>query len=488
MPPPLDLAVIGGGILGLSHAAAGLARGLRVALFERHPAATEASVRNFGLLTSLYDGGGAWGDRALRSRALYRAWHARGGCPLSTPGSLQLAQTPLQWALLQAYAAAAPRLRYPVQLLTPREAAARVPALRAAGGASPLLGALHFPEDSLLEPRAMFSREGGLPAALARSGLRLHWATPIVALRGGGSDEAGAVVELHSAAGEAFHARRVVLCAGADVHSLAPAVFGAEAPKLRLCKLQMMRLQLAGAAAGAGAAPPAQPPPCVVTSGLSLRRYPGPAAVCPGEHAAMMAGEAGSAVAAALGIHIIARPAAVLPRTAFGAVAPLPALGPEGAQGQRQQDLSQEEWVVGDSHEYAAVGGSVGGGGGAAAAPAFDESCSEAVTDEILRVTGTMFQGVDALLEARGSGSGSGSGASPFRARVLQQWSGTYLDHAEGYFSAACIARGAQLERVGEGAAAALRGGTVHIATGIGGKGMTMGPALGEEFVQTFFP
>ena len=501
MPPRYDLAVIGGGILGLSHAAAALARGLSVALFERNPSVTEASVRNFGLLTSLYDGGGQWGDRALRSRELYGTWAARGGCPLARCGSLQLAQTPLQWALLRAYAAAAPRLRYPVALLDAAAARARLPALAAHPS---LLGALHFPGDALLEPRAMFAREGGLPAALVREGLALHWATPIVALRGtsssssssSGGDGGEAQVELRSASGQAFYARRAVLCSGAEVHALAPALFASEAPKLRLCKLQMMRLLLdpapAGSAEGSSGggsgsssgAPQPPPPPCTVTSGLSLRRYPGPAAVCPGEHAALLAGEAACARAQALGIHVIARPAAALPRTAFDAVD-----GGAAAASGAPLRLSQREWIVGDSHEYWPLAGGAGSGG---SAPAFDESCSEAVTDEILRVAGGMLQGVAGLLEARAGGSGgSGSGSAArgsHRARLLQQWSGTYLEHAEGYFSAASEFRGEELARLPEAQAAARRGGTVHVATGIGGKGMTMGPALGEEFVARYFP
>ena len=492
--PRYDLAVIGGGIMGLSHAAAALARGLSVALFERGPAVTEASVRNFGLLTSLYDGGGQWGDRALRSRELYRAWSARGGCPLSHCGSLQLAQTPLQWALLQAYAAAAPRLRYPVALLDARAARARLPALQRHPS---VLGALHFPEDALLEPRVMFDREGGLPAALARAGLALHWATPIVALRrsegsGGDGGSEAAHVELRSASGQAFTARRAVLCAGADVHALAPALFASEAPRLRLCKLQMMRLLLeapegggladGGGSAGGGAA---LPPPCTVTSGLSLRRYPGPAAVCPAEHAALLAGEQASAAAQALGIHVIARPAAALPRTAFDAV---DAGAAAAAAAAAPLQLSQREWIVGDSHEYWPLARG-------SAAPAHDESCSEAVTDEILKVTAGMLQGVEGLLQARGAAGSAGSAGSSsdaraprWRARLLQQWSGTYLDHAEGFFSAAASIRGGEVARLPEAQAAARRGGTVHIATGIGGKGMTMSPALGEEFVARYYP
>jgi hypothetical protein len=33
-----------------------------------------------------------------------------------------------------------------------------------------------------------------------------------------------------------------------------------------------------------------------------------------------------------------------------------------------------------------------------------------------------------------------------------------------------------------------LSAGAVHIVTGIGGKGMTMSPALGEENVERWFP
>ena len=65
-----DLIVIGGGILGVSHAFAALSRGLKVALFERCPRAELASVRNFGFLTTLTRDSGGWGRRAARSRNL----------------------------------------------------------------------------------------------------------------------------------------------------------------------------------------------------------------------------------------------------------------------------------------------------------------------------------------------------------------------------------------------------------------------------------
>ena len=48
-----DIAVVGGGILGLAHAYEARQRGLSVALFERNPRPQGASVRNFGIIWQL---------------------------------------------------------------------------------------------------------------------------------------------------------------------------------------------------------------------------------------------------------------------------------------------------------------------------------------------------------------------------------------------------------------------------------------------------
>ncbi|MGZ3368324.1 MAG: FAD-dependent oxidoreductase, partial [Caulobacteraceae bacterium] len=46
-----DLAVIGGGVIGLAHAYWAARAGLRVAVVEKDPRANGASIRNFGFVT-----------------------------------------------------------------------------------------------------------------------------------------------------------------------------------------------------------------------------------------------------------------------------------------------------------------------------------------------------------------------------------------------------------------------------------------------------
>jgi hypothetical protein len=272
--------------------------------------------------------------------------------------------------------------------------------------------------------------------------------------------------------------------------SLLPGVLAAHARDLRLCKLQMTRLRLPRSGGGGGGGPL----PLPVTSGLTMRRYPAFRVHAPAEFAAMMAAggdpEGADAAAEALGIHIIARPAAALQRSAFGDAAE----GGLGGWRGGEAPLAEDEVVLGDSHQYAPVGGVEGAAGaGAGAGAPFDEACDERVTDEMLRVAGSMLRGVGALLRQRtGADVGAGAGAGALAgavapARLLSQWSGVYLQHTQGLLnesvSAADVARGGG----GGGGLAGLEG-RVHYVTGLGGAGMTLSPALGEENVARWFP
>ena len=235
-------------------------------------------------------------------------------------------------------------------------------------------------------------------------------------------------------------------------------MFESQGSKLRICKLQMLRVSLPPTPRTSAFSP------MPVTSGLSLRRYPAPATLFPVEHARMMSEdvEGRDDCAEALGIHIIARPSLGLPRTRFGGV--------------RQADdlasaFNPGEWIIGDSHEYAPATGDI--------PVEMDEVCDEGVSTEILRVAGGMLRGAAALTLSR---SGRG-GTPPEHCRILSQWCGYYLDHTEGLLNLSCSVDSKGVASLTN----AREGGNVCVVTGIGGKGMTMSPALGEEWVNQHF-
>jgi glycine/D-amino acid oxidase-like deaminating enzyme len=72
MPEHKSAMVIGAGIVGLATARALAINGYKVTVFERHPAAIGASVRNFGMILPLGQPFGHLYERALRSRAIWK--------------------------------------------------------------------------------------------------------------------------------------------------------------------------------------------------------------------------------------------------------------------------------------------------------------------------------------------------------------------------------------------------------------------------------
>jgi D-hydroxyproline dehydrogenase subunit beta len=219
-----DVAVVGGGIVGLAFAWEAARRGKSVVLFERTPRAQGASVRNFGMIWPIGQAPGTDYARALRSRERWLELKAKAGVWASECGSLHVVYQPDEDAVLREFAARAPDLGVQCVYLSAEETVRRFPAVNPQG----LLGALHSPTELAVNPPEAIRR---IPHFLAETlGVQLRFNTTVSAIE---------MPTLRTASGETWRVDRVFVCSGIDFESLFPCTF--EAAGISRCKLQMMR-------------------------------------------------------------------------------------------------------------------------------------------------------------------------------------------------------------------------------------------------------
>ncbi|WP_238429878.1 TIGR03364 family FAD-dependent oxidoreductase [Frankia nepalensis] len=246
---PVDLVVVGAGIVGLAHAAEGVRRGLRVAVVERDEFARGASVRNFGHGCVSGQAGAAFGyAKAARERWLELGRLA--GFWAEPTGTVVAARSEEELAVLAEFAAAGAA---PAELLDADGVRARVP-LRA----KTLLGGAWLPWDIRVDPREAV---GALARWLASVGVTFHWRTAVTGLEPG---------VLRTSRGD-LAAPAIVLATGHDLDWLFPEL--AERAGVRRCALQMLRVATPGPAARAPGDGERFGPG--VLTGLSLLRYAG---------------------------------------------------------------------------------------------------------------------------------------------------------------------------------------------------------------------
>ncbi|HEY8286327.1 MAG TPA: TIGR03364 family FAD-dependent oxidoreductase [Chloroflexota bacterium] len=258
-----DVLVVGAGVVGAFHAYHAAQQGYSVLLAERNPWPNDASMRNFGIIArSIVEPGSVWDDYARDTRDIYRAIQREHDITVRETGSLYLASTTLERAVLAEYATQADKAE--CMFIEGSEAVARYPFLEP----EYCRGALLFPHDLGLDPRLMLQQ---LIPFLERTGRVTYLPrTTITHL-----EVSGGHCRAHDAAGNPFEAAHVFVCGGAERRILFPELFTDDA--MRICKLQMLRtvpqvdFRL----------------PHPVLSGLSLRRYPAFKS-CP-SHAAMCA-------------------------------------------------------------------------------------------------------------------------------------------------------------------------------------------------------
>ena len=242
-----DVAIVGAGILGLAHAYLAARAGKSVVVFERHPRATGASVRNFGMIWPIAQTHGVMHQMALRSRELWLEMLGAAKLPYRPDGSLHVVYRSDEADVVKEFAERAPDLGYDCRWLDRDGTLARSHAVQPEG----LLGSLWSGTELTVDPRQILAT---LPAFLEeRYGVRFHFSTPVRSI---------AAPHLEAGA-DRWSAEHIIVCSGDDFETLYPGHFAASG--LTRCKLQMLRTapQPAGWELGPSLA-----------AGLTLRFYP----------------------------------------------------------------------------------------------------------------------------------------------------------------------------------------------------------------------
>lgn len=222
-----DIAVVGAGIVGLSHAFAAAKRGLQVIVFERDPSPVGASIRNFGHAQVTGQAPGEMLQLARQSRALWQQFAKAANLALRQEGTLVVARTTTEQQLLEAFAHGRGATEdYDCRLLTRQQLGQLY-----GGYLDHHLMALHGRLDQVI-----YAREAivGLLALLQTfDNVRICTSTQVNAI----DADSGA---LNTSRGR-HHAEHLVVCSGHDYQTLLAAELRVLKPSV--CRLQMLRVR-----------------------------------------------------------------------------------------------------------------------------------------------------------------------------------------------------------------------------------------------------
>lgn len=194
LPERAEVAILGGGIAGISAALHLAEAGVAPLVLEAGDVASRASGRNDGqLLLGLGEhyhrivsqfgaerAGRLWQFIARNHEALQQAIAAHGiACDFTEAGGLRLAETPHEWQELQQASVLLQQAGIAHQLLDAAAAAAALPAARGFHGALRLLG------EAIVQPVAMVR---GLAVAAAAAGARIVTSAPVASVAGSAGD------------------------------------------------------------------------------------------------------------------------------------------------------------------------------------------------------------------------------------------------------------------------------------------------------------
>lgn len=242
-----DVAVVGGGIVGLAHAWQAAVRGCSVVLFERDAIAQGASVRNFGMILPLGVPPGKTHEQALRSLSLWRQLLLETGLWYRESGALMLAYHQDEMDAMCELADSDMGHEYGCTWMKSKAIAAKYSAVNT----NELLGGLWCRDVLLVDPREVVSR---VPAWLSKEyGVILRYGTEVQSV------SSQNIATRH----ETWAVERTIVCPGADLDTLFADVLSEAS--LTYCRLQMLRT---------AAQPTHWRLEPAILGGLSLRHYP----------------------------------------------------------------------------------------------------------------------------------------------------------------------------------------------------------------------
>lgn len=197
------LLVVGGGIIGTMHAYLALKAGLEVLHVERDSIPSSASVRNFGLVWVSGREAGSELDLAIRARQLWGEIGAQASIGFRANGSLTIAQTDSEFAVMQEAAAMEDASLRGFQILHKREVQELEPLLT-----GNFIGGLRCTTDAAVEPNLLLS---GLRDEMSKNA-RYTWRPDFDVVAFNHSDTGNHITDVK---GEKLSADYLALCPGA---------------------------------------------------------------------------------------------------------------------------------------------------------------------------------------------------------------------------------------------------------------------------------
>lgn len=220
-----DIVIIGGGILGISHAYHCIEAGYSVALMERNAYPMDATVRNFGQVVP--SGFGVkWQQYGLESLRIYKSMQEKVDLTVRQEGTIYLASNTEEEELISELNDINRSQGYTSTLLTKNECLTRYPGIRE----DYVKAGLFFPEEIVVDPRLMARRF--LDFMVEHMGLDYFPQSPIYSV------DKTDKVKICSKNNFQLAADKVFLCCGAEYEMLFPELF--DQSDILLVKLQML--------------------------------------------------------------------------------------------------------------------------------------------------------------------------------------------------------------------------------------------------------